>query len=408
MGNRVRFASGVMKEAMRRFVDDDHAVYAGHMAFTMLLSLGPFIVCSIILAQQFDPLAAQHLTEMIEQLRASALIPDPMANLLVALVANVAPDPDTVVAASQQQGWWVIWVSAAIGLYAGSSAFEAARNGFNEAYDTRDKRFFLFRRFQSHLLALSIAALFVMASVAFVTVTISFNAFAEAQRFFANFGLPGDWWRLALLAGMVFGVALLFWFLLLGIHLTLPRGYVKRWHLYIWAQDEIDDIRAVKVPVRPGVQVSAFLWLVFAITYSYVIGTYVRFDTNHGALAGVVATLLFFYISAAMIFFGAQVNIAIATLDKRGRPAWPHPYVPRPADFDESTQEAFRVLTSAHPEGAMSRLWHYFCGGTAKKRPEDKVTHEQRADDDANEQRDMMAGAAGAAAAAASIAMGGS
>ncbi len=408
MGNRVRYAIGVFREAMRRFVDDDHAVYAGHMAFTMLLSLGPFIVCSIILAQQFDPLAATHLIEMIEQLRASALIPGPMANLLIALVENVAPDPDVAVTTVENQGWWVIWVSAAVGLYAGSSAFEAARNGFNEAYDTRDKRFFLFRRFQSHLLALSIASLFVMASVGFVTVTISFNAFAEAQAFFANFGMPGDWWRLGILAMMVLGVAFMFWMLLLGIHLTLPRGYVKRWHLYIWAQDEIDDIRAVKVPVKPGVRTSAFLWLAFAVTYSYVIGTYVKFDTNHGALAGVVATLLFFYISASMIFFGAQINIAIATLDKRGQPVWPHPYVPRPADFDESTQEAFRVLTEPHSRAVPRRLWHYLCGGTAKKRPEDKVTVEQRADEDANESRDMMAGAAGAAAAAASIAMGGS
>ena len=127
--------------------------------------------------------------------------------------------------------------------------------------------------------------------------------------------MPGDWDRLVLLGLMVISVAVVFWLLLLGIHLTLPRGYVKRWHLYIWAQDEIDDIRAVKVPVKPGVRVSAGLWLAFAITYSYVIGTYVRFDTNHGALAGVVATLLFFYISAAMIFFAATVM-------KVHRPKW--------------------------------------------------------------------------------------
>ena len=163
----------------------------------------------------------------------------------------------------------------------------------------------------------------------------------------------------------------------------------------------------MKVPLKPGVRVSALMWLVFAVSYSYLIGTYVKFDTNHGALAGVVATLLFFYISASMIFFGAQVNIAIATLNNRGQPSWPHPYVPRPVGFDESSQEAYRVLINAKPQGAFKRVWYYLCGGTATNRPEDKVTREDQREDDANEARDMAAGAAGAAAAAASIALGG-
>ena len=56
---------------------------------------------------------------------------------------------------------------------------------------------------------------------------------------------------------MVILVALLFSALLLGIHLTLPRGYVKGWSLYVWAADEIEDKRAVRVPLIPGVMVSA-------------------------------------------------------------------------------------------------------------------------------------------------------
>ncbi|MEL6979150.1 MAG: YihY/virulence factor BrkB family protein [Pseudomonadota bacterium] len=371
MIKRIRWMIGVVKEALRRFADDDHAVYAGHMAFTMLLSFGPFVVCAILLASYVDPLAEQHLQEMIASLKESALIPAPMAQLFADVVAGVAPNARAVT--ENQEQWWLVWVTAAVGLYAGSSAFEAARNGFNEAYDVKDRRSVVFRRLQSHVLALCIASLFVLVSSAFVAASIVFSSVQEAQLAAAEMGIEPEMSGLLLIGALILFVAFMFWALLLGIHITLPRGYVKNRSLYVWAADEIEDIRAVRVPLMPGVRVSAILWLSFAIGYSFVIGTVVNFGTNHGALAGVVATLLFFYISSAMIFFGAQINIAIATVDDYGRPAWPHPSIKRPEDFDESQIEAFQVLTHPKPESLFMRLWHDIWGGHArvKNAPED-------------------------------------
>ncbi len=369
MPRRMRYAIGVFKEAMRRFTDDDHAVYAGHMAFTMLMSLGPFIICAIILAQTIDPDAAAHLVALIGSLTEAKLIPVPMSKLLVTLVQGVAPDATDTSTQLTSGEWWRVALLAGIGLFAGSSAFEAARNGFNEAYDTRDRRHFIFRRFQSHLLALGIATLFVITSAVFVTAALGLGAAAE--------DLAKDGLVRLLFAGLVIAfVIFMFWTLLLGVHVTLPRGYVKNWHLYVWAQDEIDDIRAVRVPLKPGVRVTTIVWIIFAVVYSVVIGNVVKLDANHGALAGVVATLIFFYVSAALIFFGAQINIAIATIDKKGQPTWPHPFVPRPIGFDESKQDAYRVLAFTKPQKSLRRVLHVARGGTACKRPEDTVSDE--------------------------------
>lgn len=371
MNKRIRWIFGVGREALRRFSDDDHAVYAGHMAFTLLLSFGPFVVCSILLASYVDPEASSRLIGMIASLKESALIPAPMAELFINVVKGVAPRAEHLVNDGSQQ-WWLIWVTAGVGLYAGSSAFEAARNGFNEAYDVRDKRHVVYRRVQSHLLALFIAALFVLVSFAFVTVSIGFQTVQAAQAAeaaeaaAAAMGLDSATASLILLGGVIAVVALLFWALLLGIHITLPRGYVKDWSLFVWAADEIEDKRAVRIPLMPGVRVSALLWLSFAVGYSFVIGSVVNFGTNHGALAGVVATLLFFYISASMIFFGAQINIAIATVDEWGRPAWPHPSIKREPGFDEGAVEAYQVLTKPQPEAFLARVWHVLRGGGSR------------------------------------------
>lgn len=370
MNRRIRWIFGVAREALRRFSDDDHAVYAGHMAFTLLLSFGPFVVCSILLASYVDPEASTRLIGMIASLKESALIPAPMAELFTGVVEGVAPNAAKV--QNNQEQWWLVWVTAGVGLYAGSSAFEAARNGFNEAYDVRDKRHVVYRRMQSHLLALFIATLFVVISFAFVTASIGFQTVsaaraAEAAQVAAEvMGLDAATASLILLGGIVVVVALLFWALLLGIHVTLPRGYVKNWSLYVWAADEIEDKRAVRIPLMPGVRVSALMWLTFAVGYSFVIGTVVNFGTNHGALAGVVATLLFFYISASMIFFGAQINIAIATVDDWGKPVWPHPSVKREPGFNEQELEAYSVLVQPVPETFAARIWHVMRGGTAR------------------------------------------
>ncbi|MBX2855789.1 MAG: YihY/virulence factor BrkB family protein, partial [Rhodobacteraceae bacterium] len=361
MRSRIRYGVGVANEAWRRFIDDDHFVYAGHMAFTLLLSFGPFIVCAILLVQHFDPLAAPHFVEMIESVE-GRLIPEPMADVLKRVIASVAPGdmaiaicgPEQVQATVQatlasngstgpctpQQvadalsklgessnvqssfvqpsdgggvdysGMLALAVTIFVGLYAASSAFEAARNGFNEAYDVKDRRGFLWKRFQSHLLALVLVGLFVFVSLGFVFITFRLSAQLQQWGMDPARTLSDEYWELGGLGLAAFLGASMFWSLLVGIHLTLPRGYVRNWALYVWAQDEIDDRRAVRVPVRPGVWVSAALWFAFAVCFSYVLGALVSFETNHGVLAGVVATLLFFYLSAVTIFFGAQVNIA--------------------------------------------------------------------------------------------------
>ncbi|MEM9726152.1 MAG: YihY/virulence factor BrkB family protein [Pseudomonadota bacterium] len=383
---QLRWTFGVIREALRRFDDDDHMVYAGHMAFTLLLSFGPFVVCAILLAGYLDASAEARLLGMVVSLQQSALIPAPMAELLTGVIEGVAPKARAVTA--DQEQWWLLWVTAAVGLYAGSSAFEAARNGFNEAYDVRDKRHVIYRRIQSHLLALFIATLFALISFTFVALSIALQWVNVAPM--ESLGMEGlgdataggvsPW----LAAAVVAVVATLFAGLLLGIHLTLPRGYVRGWSLYVWACDEIEDKRAVRVPLLPGVLVSAAAWLLFAVGYSFVIGSLVDFGTNHGALAGVVATLLFFHISSSMIFFGAQINIAIATVGADGQPCWPHPAIERAPDFDETTEVAYQILTQPKPTGVLNRTWHSIWGGAARinDAPEE-VAERFRADDEA-------------------------
>ncbi|MEL6279414.1 MAG: YhjD/YihY/BrkB family envelope integrity protein [Pseudomonadota bacterium] len=357
MTQSIRYTFGVVKEALRRFDNDDQLSYAGHLAFTLLLSFGPFIVCLILAAEALVPNSVDSLKGMIEAMRQGMLVPDNMADVLLNVVDAVAKDDPT-----KSDNTLLLIVSGLVGLWAGSNAFESARKGFNEAYDVRDERKLPAKRFQTLFLAAVMATLFILMTISIVLTTIGLGVVGVAD------GEESQGIAFALVPALL--GAPLFLVLLVGIHLTLPRGYAKNWSLYLWAQDETWDARPLRVRVLPGVIVSAVLWLIGAIGFSIALSTILSLEGKHGGLAGVVATLLFFYMSSAIIFLGAQVNIAIATLDADGKPVWPHPQTFRPEGYDPLGDPAYQVLTADHPEGSLARFWYYLCGGGVCSEPE--------------------------------------
>ncbi|MEO1291767.1 MAG: YihY/virulence factor BrkB family protein [Pseudomonadota bacterium] len=348
-----RYIFAVVRETFRRFDDDDQLSYAGHLAFTLLLSFGPFVVCLILAAEALVPNSVESLQGMIEAMQESLLIPANMADVLLSVINAVASqDP------SQNENLLLVVISGLVGLWAGSNAFESARKGFNEAYDVRDKRKLPAKRAQSLLLAALMASLFIVLAVAIVVTTITLGVIGAAE------ADEGKKISFVLVPALVGGP--LFLILLIGIHLTLPRGYAKRWALYLWADDETEDRRALRVPVLPGVIWSVILWLLGAVGFSIALSTILSLEGKHGGLAGVVATLLFFYMSSAIIFLGAQINVAMATIGPDGQPRWPHPSLTTPPeDYDVRDDKALQVLMTAGPRPTLlSRFWHYICGSS--------------------------------------------
>ncbi len=83
--------------------------------------------------------------------------------------------------------------------------------------------------------------------------------------------------------------------------------------LYGW----LPDIRQRLYTVVPGAIVGAALWVGAAATLSYTLRTAGKLALLYGSFAGVVATLVFLYISATTLIFGAEIN---AVLHKKVEP----------------------------------------------------------------------------------------
>ncbi|MEM9726153.1 MAG: YihY/virulence factor BrkB family protein, partial [Pseudomonadota bacterium] len=196
-------------------------------------------------------------------------------------------------------------ISAAVGLWAGSNAFEAARIGFNLAYDVREDRHFVRRRLES--LALAAAAACVFVSLAVLIVLWPMIARLVAGDGEVSFGFQA-FFILRYAIGLPLFIALL-----VMLHLSLPKG--RRDGVALRVLTEHGE--TWRISVIPGVVASAALWFLGATAFSLYLRYAPSFAGNYGAMAGVVITLLFFYMSAIMIFFGAQINIAAEEMRRR-------------------------------------------------------------------------------------------
>jgi membrane protein len=86
--------------------------------------------------------------------------------------------------------------------------------------------------------------------------------------------------------------------------------------VFLWLMHRILPSRRPGRRVWPGILATLAAWTVAASAFSVYLANFGRFSVTYGSLAGVIVTLLFFYISGLIIIYGAEVN---AALGLRGR-----------------------------------------------------------------------------------------
>ena len=69
--------------------------------------------------------------------------------------------------------------------------------------------------------------------------------------------------------------------------------------------------------VLPGILVSTLLWMAGAFGFSIYLAYAPDYAVTYGAFAGVIVTLLFFYLTGAAVIFGAEVNAALMAFRRR-------------------------------------------------------------------------------------------
>lgn len=306
---------------LRRYIkaisDDDLAGVSAEMAYRLFLSLFPFFIfLGAMCAFTADLLDINNPTDEIIQLLGDSIPPD---------VSSVLRSQIEEIVQSQDLGLLSIGIFGA--LWTASSGFMTLIKGMNRVYESRESR----PVWKRYLLAVGLTLLaggsLIVAFLILIVGQIFGNQIAD------ELGMQGQAvqmlsiarWFLVVLFVLV-AVALIYW-------ITPSKPLPFRF-------------------ITPGSVLFTIAWVVLNLLFGLYIGNFGAYDSTYGALGGVVVVLLWFYLTAFLLFLGAVLNQMLFEAVEEGKdPAEIKPASTARAAIEEPS-DAAAVETTGVPEAA--------------------------------------------------------
>lgn len=252
----------------------DGIEHAGYLAFLGLIALFPFMVFVVALAGFLGQGEAgtQFIHELVKQL------PPGIVPALMPRITEIVSGPP--------QGLLTISILGAI--WTASSAVEGYRTVLNRAYNVGTPPSYLLRRLLSIGQTLVLSFIIVVAMIILVLLPILWNSFTtllirhdmlDIALIFSN--------RITLISlGIIFTIVC-------GAYYILPN-IKQNWH-----------------SVVPGAGMVTLLWMGSARLLTFYLAQFNQVNLIYGSLGGIIAVLLFFYISNIIFIYGAEFNYLI-------------------------------------------------------------------------------------------------
>ncbi len=268
-------------KALNGMIDRNGIEIAGYIAFTVMLSIFPFMIFVVSIAGFFGETqtGANFLNTM------ALFAPPEMMKTLLPAIQQV----------TQNRSGSLLTIGLALALYSAGSAVSALRLALNLAYGLDETRSLWWRKGQDFLIVMFGSALLIL---------LSFGVFlwpwvwrVIAWFTFTNPDDRGIWHVLRYAVALVLiatGVV--------ALHRILPNTRLKFRN------------------ILPGALTTTAIWIVAVISLTLYFGKFANYDATYGSLGGVIVTLMFFYISAIIFIFGGELNAALLVHAEKHRP----------------------------------------------------------------------------------------
>jgi len=255
-------------------VYNDGFIHAGNLAYLSILALFPFFILAAAVAHLFGQSQDAQLT---------------VANVLLRLPPNVAETlREPISEVLEARTGPLLWLGAAIGLWTATSFIETIRDILRRAFGVRYSAPFWEYRLGSMLIILASVLLLMIAFAASLALSsvnhVVIGWFPGAEGVGSRLGF----YRFAPAA------TLFFTFYVLFVALT-PSRYRKR-GCRKW----------------PGALFVTAWWLATVELLPNVLGLLGGYSLTYGSLAGVMISLLFFFVVGLGVVIGAELNAALA------------------------------------------------------------------------------------------------
>ncbi len=260
-----------VKRSAQRFVADDMSTYAAALAYQVFFSLFPFVIFLLAL------LGFLRIPGFFDFLlnQARTVLPGQAAGLAEGVIEQIR----------NQSGGGLLSLGAVVALYSASGAVRAAMHAFNIAYEAEDRP--AWKQYPLSLVyTVILAALLIAAAGLMVLGPQIATWFADQVGLGALFVALWTWLRIPVAV------------LLLVVVLAL---------VYYLFPNTRQPFRLV----TPGALLAAIVWLAASLGFAYYAANFANYSATYGSLGAIVLLLLYFFISSAVLLFGAEVNAEV-------------------------------------------------------------------------------------------------
>jgi membrane protein len=271
-------AFGTVKDALAGFSRHDMSTYAAALAYRLLFSIFPFLVFLITL------LGFLRVPEMFDWLREQAayVLPDQAMDLV-----------NTVVTEVETPRGGLMSVAVALAVWSASAGVLGTMNALNVVFEVRERRAAWKRILVSLMYTLALALMLVIAAGMMITGPELLTWAARYVRLESYFIMVWSWIRWPLIVFLLILVVSMVYYA--GPNLKQPFRLIT-----------------------PGAILAVAAWIAASFGFALYVQTFASYNKTYGSMGAVIVLLLYFFLSAAVLLFGAEINAALAR--RRGEP----------------------------------------------------------------------------------------
>lgn len=262
----------VIKRSIQEYSEDDMLTYAAALSYYVFFSLFPFVVFLLAL------LGVLNIPGFFDWLfdQARAVLPNQAASLMEQIVGQVRGE-----AARGLLSFGVI-----VALFSASAAVRMTMHALNIAYDVEEERP-AWKKFPLSIFYTVLLAILIVAAVALMLVGPQIATWLAQQVGIGSlFVTLWTWLRIP------FAVLLIMVILALVYHLFPNTDQPFKF-------------------ITPGAVIAVIIWVAASLGFSFYVRDFADYSATYGALGAVIVLLFYFFVSAAVMLLGAEVNAEI-------------------------------------------------------------------------------------------------
>jgi membrane protein len=261
----------IAKRTVTYYLENDMLTYAAALAFQALFSIFPFLIVLIAMLGMMD------LMQFYDWIR---------DQLGVFLPNEAMAQVERVIEEVRQPRGGLISIGLIVALWVASGAMRVTINALNKVYKVTEGRPFWKLYPLSIIYTLCIAGMLISAAVLMVLGPQAMTWLAEQIGIEQVIVTAWTWMRIPV-ALMLLMVAVAF--------------------VYYIAPDVEQKVRFI----TPGSVLSVLVWIGASIGFGFYIQNFADYSAVYGSIGTVIVLMMYFYISAAVLLFGAELNAVI-------------------------------------------------------------------------------------------------